>query len=146
MSDLLVDFSHLPEDIREKLAELDLELSEGEFFFYEFAIGGPCGWLKMHSTHNKQGKSAAVYWVPESSGASFTVCFVCWQTDQYFSFIFSVLRCAVLVQASLLTAGFVVHVWSVLYDDDDVAQCLRASANKEINQTTCLHNFKAEIW
>lgn len=32
MSDLL-DFSHLPEDIREKLAELDLELSEGEFFF-----------------------------------------------------------------------------------------------------------------
>lgn len=30
MTDLLVDFDTLPEDIREKLAELDLELSEGK--------------------------------------------------------------------------------------------------------------------
>lgn len=31
MSDLLVDLSNLSEDVRAKLAELDLELSEGEF-------------------------------------------------------------------------------------------------------------------
>lgn len=31
MTDLVVDFDTLPEDIREKLAELDLELSEGKF-------------------------------------------------------------------------------------------------------------------
>lgn len=30
MADINVDISKLPEDIREKLAELDLELSEGE--------------------------------------------------------------------------------------------------------------------
>lgn len=30
MTDLVVDFDTLPEDIREKLAELDLELSEGK--------------------------------------------------------------------------------------------------------------------
>jgi hypothetical protein len=30
MGDLNVDVSKLPEDVREKLAELDLELSEGE--------------------------------------------------------------------------------------------------------------------
>lgn len=30
MSDLIFDFDTLPEEIREKLAELDLELSEGE--------------------------------------------------------------------------------------------------------------------
>lgn len=30
MTDLAVDFDTLPEDIREKLAELDLELSEGK--------------------------------------------------------------------------------------------------------------------
>lgn len=29
MTDLVVDLASLPEDIREKLAELDLELSEG---------------------------------------------------------------------------------------------------------------------
>ena len=32
MADLNVDLSRLPLDIREKLAELDLELSEGEAF------------------------------------------------------------------------------------------------------------------
>ena len=32
MSDLIVDLSSLSEDIREKLAELDLELSEGKFY------------------------------------------------------------------------------------------------------------------
>lgn len=36
MSDLLVDLSSLSEDIREKLAELDLELSEGKSFFFYF--------------------------------------------------------------------------------------------------------------
>ncbi|KAK6165360.1 hypothetical protein SNE40_022301 [Patella caerulea] len=30
MADLEIDPSHLPEDVREKLAELDLELSEGD--------------------------------------------------------------------------------------------------------------------
>lgn len=30
MSDLVVDYGSLPEDVREKLAELDLELSEGK--------------------------------------------------------------------------------------------------------------------
>lgn len=30
MSDIVVDLATLPEDIREKLAELDLELSEGK--------------------------------------------------------------------------------------------------------------------
>lgn len=30
MADLNIDYSRLPEDVREKLAELDLELSEGE--------------------------------------------------------------------------------------------------------------------
>lgn len=30
MSDLNVDISQLPQDVRDKLAELDLELSEGE--------------------------------------------------------------------------------------------------------------------
>lgn len=29
MADLSIDLSKLPEDVREKLAELDLELSEG---------------------------------------------------------------------------------------------------------------------
>lgn len=29
MADLNIDLSKLPEDVREKLAELDLELSEG---------------------------------------------------------------------------------------------------------------------
>lgn len=32
MADLAIDVDTLPEEIREKLAELDLELSEGEFF------------------------------------------------------------------------------------------------------------------
>jgi hypothetical protein len=32
MGDLNVDVSKLPEDVREKLAELDLELSEGKLF------------------------------------------------------------------------------------------------------------------
>ncbi|RZB40263.1 DMAP binding domain containing protein [Asbolus verrucosus] len=32
MGDLNIDISKLPEDVREKLAELDLELSEGKFF------------------------------------------------------------------------------------------------------------------
>lgn len=31
MSDIVVDLGTLPEDIREKLAELDLELSEGKW-------------------------------------------------------------------------------------------------------------------
>lgn len=44
MSDLL-DFSHLPEDIREKLAELDLELSEGEFLCLSFCYRGALGRL-----------------------------------------------------------------------------------------------------
>lgn len=30
MSDINIDISQLPEDVREKLAELDLELSEGK--------------------------------------------------------------------------------------------------------------------
>ena len=30
MADITIDVSKLPEDIREKLAELDLELSEGK--------------------------------------------------------------------------------------------------------------------
>lgn len=34
MSDLLVDMSSLTEEVREKLAELDLELSEGELCHY----------------------------------------------------------------------------------------------------------------
>lgn len=33
--DLLVDLSSLSEDIREKLAELELELSEGKVFQYQ---------------------------------------------------------------------------------------------------------------
>lgn len=33
MSDLMVDMSSLTEDVREKLAELDLELSEGELCY-----------------------------------------------------------------------------------------------------------------
>ncbi|RZC40649.1 DMAP binding domain containing protein [Asbolus verrucosus] len=32
MGDLNIDISKLPEDVREKLAELDLELSEGKLF------------------------------------------------------------------------------------------------------------------
>lgn len=32
MEDLNLDISKLPEDVREKLAELDLELSEGKLF------------------------------------------------------------------------------------------------------------------
>lgn len=72
MSDLLVDFSHLPEDIREKLAELDLELSEGEFFFsylYEFAIGGPWAHmsLKMHSTHTTNKEQECCCWLSARS-------------------------------------------------------------------------------
>lgn len=30
MSDIILDLDNLPDDIREKLAELDLELSEGK--------------------------------------------------------------------------------------------------------------------
>lgn len=30
MSDIIVDYGSLPDDIREKLAELELELSEGK--------------------------------------------------------------------------------------------------------------------
>jgi hypothetical protein len=33
LAQILADFERLPEDVREKLAELDLELSEGEEFF-----------------------------------------------------------------------------------------------------------------
>lgn len=33
MSEFNIDISKLPEDVREKLAELDLELSEGKFRF-----------------------------------------------------------------------------------------------------------------
>lgn len=33
MSELNIDVAKLPEDVREKLAELDLELSEGGSFF-----------------------------------------------------------------------------------------------------------------
>lgn len=33
MSEFNIDISKLPEDVREKLAELDLELSEGRFNF-----------------------------------------------------------------------------------------------------------------
>lgn len=32
MADINIDVSRLPEDVREKLAELDLELSEGWWF------------------------------------------------------------------------------------------------------------------
>lgn len=35
MAEYKVDISKLPEDVREKLAELDLELSEGKHFFSE---------------------------------------------------------------------------------------------------------------
>lgn len=52
MSDILVDFASLSEDIREKLAELDLELSEGNIyylldfqfrlFFFEISIVKNC--------------------------------------------------------------------------------------------------------
>lgn len=49
MSDLNVDISQLPQDVRDKLAELDLELSEGkqwnEAFVYIDAVAvGGCGW------------------------------------------------------------------------------------------------------
>lgn len=37
--DLLVDLSSLSEDIREKLAELDLELSEGKLFLSNIKMG-----------------------------------------------------------------------------------------------------------
>ncbi len=36
--DLLVDLSSLSEEIREKLAELDLELSEGKVFQYQNGV------------------------------------------------------------------------------------------------------------
>lgn len=35
MADLAIDINHLPEDIRLKLAELELELSEGNMSFYD---------------------------------------------------------------------------------------------------------------
>lgn len=34
MADYKIDISQLPEDVREKLAELDLELSEGNYLIY----------------------------------------------------------------------------------------------------------------
>ena len=34
MANVGVDFNQLPEDVRLKLAELDLELSEGKLIFY----------------------------------------------------------------------------------------------------------------
>lgn len=36
MADYKVDISRLPEDVREKLAELDLELSEGKCYIFLF--------------------------------------------------------------------------------------------------------------
>jgi hypothetical protein len=41
MAEFNIDISKLPEDVREKLAELDLELSEGKqrsFCFREFVV------------------------------------------------------------------------------------------------------------
>lgn len=41
MAEFNIDISKLPEDVRDKLAELDLELSEGKqssFWFHEFVI------------------------------------------------------------------------------------------------------------
>lgn len=58
MSDF-VDFSTLPEEVREKLAELDLELSEGELNFItkcpEAMEKQPAmlgGWVAMHRGEN----------------------------------------------------------------------------------------------
>lgn len=39
MAELNVDVARLPEDVREKLAELELELSEGKYSFYFFVVG-----------------------------------------------------------------------------------------------------------
>lgn len=39
MSDIVVDLASLSEEVREKLAELDLELSEGEFVLGERTDG-----------------------------------------------------------------------------------------------------------
>lgn len=36
MAELSVDVTRLPEDVREKLAELELELSEGKYIFFFF--------------------------------------------------------------------------------------------------------------
>ena len=41
MGDLNIDISKLPEDVREKLAELDLELSEGKPFGPSSAASDP---------------------------------------------------------------------------------------------------------
>lgn len=38
MSEFNIDISKLPEDVRDKLAELDLELSEGKFSFHKKII------------------------------------------------------------------------------------------------------------
>lgn len=44
MGDLNVDISKLPEDVREKLAELDLELSEGESLMHKFPTNKSIYW------------------------------------------------------------------------------------------------------
>lgn len=41
MADLGVDVAKLPDEVREKLAELDLELSEGKTFFSLVPPSGP---------------------------------------------------------------------------------------------------------
>lgn len=42
MADIAVDVDTLPEEIREKLAELDLELSEGKCFVFILCRGFRC--------------------------------------------------------------------------------------------------------
>lgn len=43
MSEINIDISKLPEDVREKLAELDLELSEGRLkIFKNWSVSTPC--------------------------------------------------------------------------------------------------------
>lgn len=48
MADVVVDLGTLPEEIREKLAELDLELSEGNWLWFLFIL-----WMKKNCQRNK---------------------------------------------------------------------------------------------
>lgn len=54
MAELNVDLTRLPDDVREKLAELELELSEGKYpYFTAFTLlpSRPNDWIAAVSVH-----------------------------------------------------------------------------------------------
>lgn len=61
MSDIVVDLASLSEDVREKLAELDLELSEGMYNTWYLGVRSNVSKFNLCYAHAKAGGCRGVY-------------------------------------------------------------------------------------